>query len=187
MKKTKFYLNFLVLLIFNLKSGLILFDPDQLQWTLLKDVAIIFGEQAKLIHAMFISIGMVTILGKLVIFYHESRKKFKVNDMIVDWKARKPMYRISESHLKKLTLRAFFLYHGYIKLTGFIGIVIVNLIGMSVTITTYLYHDYGNVIILWFWTILFIITVNQMKNILLIGTLLCKKGCSESSIVMFEI
>ena len=42
----------------------------------------------------------------------------------------------------------------------------------SITIVAYLYHDYGNVIILCFWTIIIIITVNQIILIVLIGTFL---------------
>ena len=138
----------------------------------MEDITIIFAKQAKLLHAMFLSLGIVTILGKLVIFYYESHKKLKVNDMYVDWMARKPMYQISQRHLNKLTLRTFILYYGYIKITALIGMVLITLIAISVTITTYLYYDYGNSIILWLWTVIFIITVNQIKNIMVIGTFL---------------
>ena len=171
-RKTKFYLNYLVLVIYNVKCGLLSLYPDKLQWTPLKDFTLIFGKQVQFVHAMFFSLGIVTILGKLIIFYLESRKKLILNDMVVDWKARKPLYQISEKHLNKITLRAFILYYGYIRITGFIIMFMVTLIATRVTITTYLYHNYGNVIILWFWTIIFIINSNQIKNIMLIGTFL---------------
>ena len=70
-RKIKFYLTFLLLVIFNVKYGLLALYPDKLQWTLLKDTTIIFGKQANLFHAMLFSLGMVTILAKLVMVYYE--------------------------------------------------------------------------------------------------------------------
>ena len=50
--------------------------------------------------------------------------------------------------------------------------VLVALFAISVTIATYLNYEFGNVIILWLWTIVFIMTSNQIKNIMLIGAFL---------------
>ena len=169
-RKIKFYLTFSLLFIFNVKYGLLSLYPDRLQWTLLKDATIIFGKQANLVHAMLFSLGMVTILGKLVIVYFEGRKNFKFLDFIMDCKARKPILQISHKHLKKLTLRSFILYYGYIRIVGLIGMFIVTLMAIRITIEAYLYHDYGNVIILCFWTINLILSCNQIQIITLIGT-----------------
>ena len=169
-RKTKYYLTFLLLVIFNVKYGLLSLYPDKLQWTLLKDFTLIFGKQAQLVDAMFFSLGMVTILGKLVIFYYEIHRKLKINDMFVGWKERKPMYQLSEKHVKKLTIRSFILYYGYIKMIGSIGMLFVILIATIVTIETYLYYNYGNVIILLFWTIIYIMTAHQIKTTLILGT-----------------
>ena len=171
-RKTKFYLTFLLLAIFNVKYGLLSLYPDQLQWTPLKDATMIFGKQANLVQAVLFSLGMVTLLGKLVMVYYEGRKNLKVYDLIVGWKARKPSYQISNHHLKKITLRSFILYYGYIRILGSIAYFILISIVISITIVAYLYHDYGNVIILWFWSFIVITTFNQIKIVILIGTFL---------------
>ena len=169
-RKIKFYLTFLLMAVFNVKYGLLSLYPDQLQWTTLKDATLIFGKQANLVHAMLFSLGMVAILGKLVMVYYEGRKNLKIFDLIVDWKARKPGYQLSHEQLKKIKLRAFILYYAYIRIIGSIAYFILTSIVVSITIVSYLYHDYGNVIILWFWSIIVITTFNQIFIIILIGT-----------------
>ena len=171
-RKTKFYLRFLLFAIVNFKYGLLLLYPGKLQWTLLKDATIMFGKQANLIHAIFFSFGMVTILVKLVVVYYERQKKIKVIDLVVDWKLRKPLYQMSQSHLKKLTLKSFILYYGFIKVTGSIVFVIIIFIVTWVTIVAYLYFDYGNVIILWLWSIIVMITFDHIIITLLFTTFL---------------
>ena len=168
-RKIKFYLTFLLMAVFNVKYGLLSLYPDQLQWTTLKDATLIFGKQANLVHAMLFSLGMVAILGKLVMVYYEGRKNLKIFDLIVDWKARKPGYQLSHEQLKKIKLRAFILYYAYIRIIGSIAYFILTSIVVSITIVSYLYHDYGNVIILWFWSIIVITTFNQIFIIILIG------------------
>ena len=172
MRKTKFYLTFLLLVIFNVKHGLISLYPDTLQWTLLKDGTIIFGKQANIVHAELLSLGMVTLIGKLVMAYYESRKNIKLIDIFVDWKARKPMYRMSQKHLKKITLKAFILYYVYMRIFGSIVMYICAAIVIIITQLAYLNCDYGNVIILWFWTIIIILTFNQIKYIMLSGAII---------------
>ena len=86
-RKTKFYLKLLVLVIYTVKFGLLSLYPDKLFGTLLEDVTIIFGKQANLLHALCFSFGMVTLVGKLIIVYHESRKNLKILDLILDLKA----------------------------------------------------------------------------------------------------
>ena len=83
-RKIKFYWKFVILAIFNVKYGLLLLYPDQLQWTLLKDATMIFGKQANLPHALLFSIGMVTLLGKVVIAYYESRKNLYFCNLAID-------------------------------------------------------------------------------------------------------
>ena len=171
-RKIKFYLTYLLLVTFNVKYGLLALYPDKLQWTLLKDVTIIFGKQAYLVHAMLFSLGMVSIFGNLIMVYYEGRKNLKAFDMIMDCRTRKPILQMSHKHLKKLTLRSFILYYCYIRILGYIVMCILSLMVISITTVAYLYHDYGNVIILWFWTIILILTFNQIKIIMLIATFL---------------
>ena len=114
---------------------------------------------------------MVTLLGKLIIVYYKSRKNVKLFDLMMDFKTGKPMYRISQRHLKKLTLRSFILYYCYLRITGSIAFSIVILIVTWVTITTHLYYNYGNVIILWLWTIIIIMSFNQILIVVLVGAL----------------
>ena len=169
-RRIKFYLRFLILVIYTVKYGLLLLYPDKLQWTLLKDATIIFGEQADLVQAMMFSIGMLTLMSKLVFAYYESRKNLYLFNVYVDWKAGKPIYQISEKHMKKLTLKAFVIYYGFIRIAASYGFFFTILTTLWATIVTYLYLDYGNVIILCFWTIIVIMACNETIFTLAVST-----------------
>ena len=67
------------------------------------------------------------------------------------------MYRISQRHLKKITLRAFIIYYGYIRIFMTILSLSNILVTICATIAANLHYDYGNVIILWLWTFCIII------------------------------
>ena len=84
-------------------------------------------------------------------------------------KARKQKYRMSRKHIKKITLRTCLLYYGYIRITGSFVLFICAIASISVTIGTYLFFDYGNVITLWFWTITYVIAINEVLIIVLWG------------------
>ena len=169
-RRIKFYLRFLILVIYTVKYGLLLLYPDKLQWTLLKDATIIFGEQADLVQAMMFSIGMLTLMSKFVFAYYESRKNLYLFNVYVDWKAGKPIYQISEKHMKKLTLKAFIIYYGFIRIAASYGFFFTILTTLWATIVTYLYLDYGNVIILCFWTIIVIMACNETIFTLAVST-----------------
>ena len=113
-RKVKFYLRFMVLLMVIVKYGLFMLYPNTVQLTLLEDGSTLFDKQAILVYALLISVNLVTLLAKLVFAYYESRKNLNAIDMIVDWKARKPSYQLNQEHLKKITLRTFILYYGFI-------------------------------------------------------------------------
>ena len=107
-----------------------------------------------------------------MIVYYESKKNFKIFDIIVDLKARKQKYQMSQKHIKRLTLRTGLLYYGYIRIIGSIVMFVCILCSICGTIATYLTCDYGNVIILWFWTIGVNIAVNEIIIIVLSGSFL---------------
>ena len=88
--------------------------------------------------------------------------------MLVDLKARKQKYQMSQKHIKKITFRARLLYYGYIRIITFTLLSIGIAMAISATIATQIYC---NVIILWFWTIVFIIAVNEITFIAIIGTI----------------
>ena len=169
-RKTKFYLRFLILVIVTVKYGMLSLYPDKLQWTLLKDLTMMLGKQANLSPAFIFSIGMVTLLGKLVFAYYESRKNLYLLNFHVDLKAHKPLYQISEKHRKNLTLKLIVIYYGFIRIVGSVGFLLCIFIQSWATIATYLYLDYGNVIILCFWTIILIIACNEIISTLVIST-----------------
>ena len=64
------------------------------------------------------------------------------------------------------------LYYGYIRILGSIGIFIFTFATISLTIVYYLYYDYGNVIVLCFWTPLLIFMTYQTSVVLLMATVL---------------
>ena len=68
---------------------------------------------------------------------------------------------MSQKHIKKLTSRTWLLYYGYMRINGSIVFFICTMAAILTTMVTYLYCDYGNVITLWFWTITFIIAIND--------------------------
>ena len=169
-RKVKFYWRFLLLIIGTIKTGLSILFPDTLLLKPLTDATILFGKQSILLNASIIGLCLVTLLAKLVIGYYEKEKNLKVFDIVYDLKARKQKYQMSQKHIKKITLRTWFIYYGYIRITGSIALFFCILGGISVTIATYLYSDYGNVFTLWMWTIIFIIACNQMFIIVLYGS-----------------
>ena len=166
-RKIKFYLRFFIFVIFTIKYSLLSLYPDKLQGTPLTDIIVIFGNKANLVYALMIGIGIQLLLSKLPIVYYEGRKNLNVIDMFVDWMERKPIYRISRKHEKMLTLKAFFIYYGWMKIIGLIGLLCFILMAIWATIATYLYHDYGNVISLLLWTMVLIIAFNELLSICL--------------------
>ena len=169
-RKIEFYFRFLVLIILSLKSGLSTLFPNTLQLTPLTDATIIFGKQAKLVNAVLFSLGMATFLAKLVLYYYEIKKKMKFIDIIVDLKARKQKYQMSQKHIKKITLRTYLLYYGYIRISSSIVLLFALLVDISLIIGTYLYFDYGNVIILSLWSIILIVAIKEIIIIVFYGT-----------------
>ena len=168
-RKVKFYSRFLVLIIITLKSGLSLLLPNTLLLTPLRDGTILYGKQSILLQAMEFSLCFVSLLAKSVIVYYESKKNLKIIDIVVDLKARKQKYQMSQKHIKKITLMTWLIYYGYTRITGSIVLLLAILTQSSIAIGTYLFCDYGNVIILWLWTIIIIIAMKEVIIILLYG------------------
>ena len=171
-RKTRFYLTLLCLIIFNLKYGLLSLYPDKLLLKPLRDASLLLGDQAILVHSSLFCLGFVTLFSKLAVFYHESRSNIKNIDIMVDWWARKPSYRLSKPHLKTYRFAMSIIYYGYIRIFGVIAMMILSGGTIGLTIVTQIHCDYGNVVILWSWTLLIIFSINQMKIILLSGPLL---------------
>ena len=169
-RKTHFYLTLTLLAVFTFKYGLLSLYPDKLQLTPLKDLTLMFGKQAILFHALFFCFGLLTVMAQLIMVYYENRSNLKIYDIIVDWKARKPSYKISQRHLKKLKLRIFILYYGYIRIGGFFVKLWGTLFFISLTLVTYFYCDYGYTFILLLWTVLAIKMLDQMTIVILTGT-----------------
>ena len=166
-RKVKFYSRILVLMITTVKSGLSTLFPNTLQLTPLTDATILFGKQSILVNAAILSLCMVSLLTRFVKVYYERRKNLKVFDIVYDLKARKQKYQMSQKHIKQITFRTCLLYYGYIRIIGSISLFLATMLALGGTIGSYLYSDYGNVIILWFWTIVFIIAINEVIIIVL--------------------
>ena len=169
-RKVRFYLNFLLLVIITVKYGVLSLYPDKLQWTLMKDFSIVFGKQSNLPHGLWLGFGFLTIAVKSVVVYLESRKNLNIFDFFLNWKERKPMYQISQRHVKKITLRAFIIYYGYIRIFMTILSLTIVLMTFCTTIAAHLHYVYGNAIILWLWTFYLMIFFNEIILTLNIGT-----------------
>ena len=168
--KIKFYLRFLVLIIITVKCALSTLFTDKMLVNPFIDSSILLGKQAILIHAVLLSLGIVILSAKLMLVYYESKKKVKFFDIIVDLKARKQKYQMSQKHIKKLTFRTYLLYYGHIRIIGSIVLFSYLLCSICAKIAVNMYYDYGNVIILWLWTITLNIAMNQVLIIVLYGT-----------------
>ena len=168
-RKVKFYLRFLVLIVLTMKSGLNTLFPETLLLRPLIDATILYGKQSIFFHAVQFSLCMVSLFAKSVVFYYESKKNLKIFDIIVDLKAGKQKYQMSQKHIKKISFRSYLLYYGYLRITSSIAMLLSIFVHTSITIGTYLYCDYGNVINLWLWTIIIIIAFNQVIIIVLYG------------------
>ena len=171
-RKIHFYFTFTFLVIFNMKYGLLVFYPDKLMLTPMKDITMLFGNMALPLHVLLFALSLVTISGKVIMVYYESQSKLKVYDLIVNFKAGLPLYRLNQNHLKTIKVRAFILYYGYIRILGILLLTIFSMLVITMTIATYLVCDYGNVIILFFWSFLLTFAINQMRIVILIGTFL---------------
>ena len=168
-RKLKFYLTFVFLTIFNVKYGLLLLYPNKLIWTPLKDVTMLLGEQAILVHALLFSISLVTISIKFLMLYYEAKSELKIYDIIVAIKARDQSYMLSQEHFTKIKLITSIIYYGFVRIVGFIIVLVFSCTITSFTIVAYQHHDYGNVITLWLWTFLLIYTINQIRIVLMMG------------------
>ena len=168
--KIKFYSRFLVLIIFVVKSGISTLFPRTLLWTPLTDATILFGKQSNLVNGLNFGLTLVTLGSKLVNVYYERQNNLKFLDVIGDLKARKEKYQLSQKHIKRLTSMTGLIYYGYIRITGSIVMFIIILFQSNITIATYLYCYYGNVIILLLWTIVLLISFNEIVIICLYGT-----------------
>ena len=171
-RKFNYFMTFVLLAIFNVKYGLLLMYPDELMWTPMKDGTMILGDQAILFHALLFSISLVTISGKLVIVFYEAKAEFKPYDLIVAINKRDPRYTLSEEHMKKIKFITSILYYGYIRIFGSIAIFVFSFTAFSLTIVTYLYYDYGNVVVLCLWTLHLIFMISQTNIVLLMGSFL---------------
>ena len=169
-RKIKFYLTFLLLTIFIFKYGLLSLYPDKLLLVSMKDASIELGDQATPAHALLFIIGLVTTFGKLVMVYYERRSKLEIFNMIVGWKAGQARHTVNQQHERTLTIRAFFLYYVYIRFFGFVILTVFSFCIISITMATHLYGFDGNVIILWLWSLLVIMAIDQGKTVLMIGT-----------------
>ena len=161
-RKIKFYLTYLLMSILTVKYGLLLICRDQLMWTPMKDATMVFGDQAFLLHAMLFGLSLLTISAKAMFNHCEIRSKMKFYDIVVNWQQGNFNYQISKQHLKSMTLKTFILYYVLIRIIGFIAMSITILITAILTMLTYLYCDYGNVIFLCLWTIIVILALKHM-------------------------
>ena len=169
-RKIMFYLTFVLITSVIVKYGLLLIYPDKLMWTPLKDCTMVFGDQAILIHALSFSFLLVTIIGKLIFLFHETKFEIKLFDIIVAIKARDQNYILSQKHFKKIKFMTSFLYYGFVRIIGFIILFIFSLTITGLTIISYQHYDYGNVIVLCFWSVLFIYLGNQVRVTLMTHT-----------------
>ena len=82
-RKIKFYLRFLLLVIFTVKYGLLTIYPDKFKWLATKELSIIFGEQANLFHALEFGFALLTLVSKWIVVYYESRKDFYIINFLL--------------------------------------------------------------------------------------------------------
>ena len=169
-RKVKFYSRFLVLILWTVKSCLSTLFPNTLLLRPLTDLTIIYGKQSILFNGVIFSLCIVTLSGKLIIVYYESKKKVKAFDMVYDLIAHKQKYQMSQKHIKKITFRTCILYYGYVRITGSFALLICTLVIILMTIVTYLYFNYGTVITLWLWTVILIIIVNEIFIVVYSGS-----------------
>ena len=123
----------------------------------------VFGDQTILIHALSFSLLLITIIVKLIFFFHETKFEIKLFDIIVAIKARDQNYMLSQKHFKKIKFMTTFLYYGFVRIIGFIFLFMFSLTITGITIVTYKHYDYGNLIVLCFWSVLFIYLGNQVR------------------------
>ena len=171
-RKVMFYLTFIMVAIFNVKYGILSLYADKEQMTLLKDGTRVMVDASKLLSAMFFSLGIVTMVGKLTIVYYEKRSNFKFFDIVVGLKMGNPIYKISKEQLNKLILKSFILYHIYAKIFGLIVVLFADFCTILATIAVHLNGDYGNVVILWISTLNILFVFHQFPILLVASYIL---------------
>ena len=171
-RKVIFYLTFVLFAIFNVKYGLLLMYPNKLMWKPMKDVTMVLGDQAVLVHALLFSISLVALTCKLVVVYYEAKSEFKIYDIYTAIISRDTNYMLNQKHFKKIKFGTSFFYYIFVRIFGFIVLLVFTFCITGLTIVVYLYYDYGNVITLWLWTGLMIFIINQIRIVVLLGTIL---------------
>ena len=171
-RKILFYLTFVLFAVFNVKYGLLLMYPNKMMWTPMKDWTMVLGNQAVLVHALLFSISLVALTAKLVVVYYEAKSELKILDIFAAIISRDQSYMLNQKHFKKIKFGTSFFYYIFVRIFGFIVVVVFTFCITGLTIVVYLYYDYGNVITLWLWTVLMIFIINQIKVVVLLGTIL---------------
>ena len=138
-------------------------------WTPLKDFTMVFGDQTLLVHAFSFSLLLVTIIVKLIFLFYETKSEFKLLDIIVAIKSRDQNYMLKQEHFNKIKFMTSFLYYGFVRIIGLVYLFIFILTITGITIVTYQHYDYGNVVVLCFWSVLFIYVNNQIPITLIVG------------------
>ena len=170
-RKVMFYLKFILLAIFNVKYGILSLYANKDQMPILTDATIIMGDGSKLLCAMFFSLGLLLMVGKLMFVYYEKQSKIKFIDMVVGLNMGNPIYKISMEHRNKLTLRSFLLYNIYIKIFGLFAVLFGEFCTICGTIVVHVYGDYGNVILLWISSLNILFVFNQFQILFWVGYL----------------
>ena len=170
-RKVMFYLTFIVLAIFNVKYGFLSLYAGKEQTPLLTDPIRVIGEGSKLLSAMFLSLGVLLMVGKLTMVYYEKQSNIKIIDIVVELKMGNPTYKINMQHHKKLTLRSFLLYYIYVKILGLFAVLLGDFCTVGAAIALYLYGDYGNVVILSISTLHILCVFHQFQLLFWVGYL----------------
>ena len=169
-RKIMFFWIFFLLFVEIVKCIYVSLYPELQLWLPIKDGLMVFGKQANSVYALLLSLGMVTFFAKLTMVFYESRSQIGVFDLMVAWKARVSHFTIRSDHERSLTVKAFLLYYVYLKFLGNIVFFFIMFGAFAVTIGAYLYFDYGNVVLLWLWTLAFMVVMKQMILVVLIGS-----------------
>ena len=171
-RMTMFWLNYLILSVFNFKYGFVAFYPDKFLSTPLRDATMILGNQARLLHGLLGCISMVVLFGKLALFYYERRKELDIINIITNWKNNKPGYRLNYVHENSVTFKSHILVKWNLKILGNLVFVLMTISCIIITLGAYFYCDYGNLFMLCFWALIFWQSSNQISFVAMSGPFL---------------
>jgi hypothetical protein len=151
-----------VLLCINTVVNTTFLDNNYL-YHIFRDTVIVLVDQARLLYMWFFSLALVAFTAKITVFYCESTYKMEILDLLSDYQAQSPFYKLNMKHRKSIKSKVFIMYNLFLRGFGTMTTVIFN--GMILSLAIYVQVNFKvNPVIYWPTILLLLIcTIDAMS------------------------